>query len=97
MWLELEQCIFNGWALQFSTKEMTTVMATFALCVGAAMFAGAVTSLIPGVPSGSLRIVAMLWVVSGSIWVACGLILTALEKLRRNGRPISSTMDNKDQ
>lgn len=72
-------------------------MATLALCVGAAMFAGAVTSLIISVPSGSSPIVAMLWVASGSIWVACGLVLAALEKLFRNGRSISSAMDNKDQ
>jgi len=72
-------------------------MATLALCVGAAMFAGAVTSLIIGIPSGSSSIVAMLWVTSGSIWFTSGLILTALEKLRRHRHLDTNTLDNRSQ
>lgn len=72
-------------------------MATLALCIGAAMFAGGVTSLIISVPSGSSAIVAMLWAVSGSIWIAGGLVPTEMEKLFGNGRSINSAMDNKDQ
>jgi len=72
-------------------------MPTLALCVGAAMFAGAVASLIIGIPSGSSSIVAMLWVTSGSIWFTCGLILTALEKLRRDRHSDTNALDNRDQ
>jgi uncharacterized membrane protein YgdD (TMEM256/DUF423 family) len=60
-------------------------MATLALCLGAAMFAGAVTWLIFN-PSSASSIVAALWVVSGSIWFVGGLLLSALERLRHHRR-----------
>jgi len=72
-------------------------MATLALCVGAAMFAGAVTSLIISNPSGSSSIVAMLWVISGSIWLTCGLLLTALEKRHHHKHLDNDVPDGKDQ
>lgn len=66
-------------------------MGTLALCFGAAMIAGAVTYLVVGHPSGSTSIVAMLWVLSGSIWASCGLIVTTLERQRHHKRPNNDT------
>jgi len=71
-------------------------MATLALCLGAAMLAGAVTWLIFN-PSSTSSIIAMLWVICGSIWCVGGLLLTALERLRHHRRLNNAAPDDEDQ
>jgi glucose uptake protein GlcU len=73
-----------------------TTMATLALCLGAAMLAGAITWVIFN-PSSTSSIVAATWVVSGSIWCVGGLLLTALERLRHRSRLDNATPDDEGQ